>query len=134
MDDGEDKGVADVEALQAKASEVRARAEEEGTAAASDLDAKLRDLEERARQSRRGLERAHAQDEAAKPASVESAQGLGVGLTIAYGIIGTPLAGWLVGMAIDRKPNGPVGAALTVIGAAAGVVWAIVVLNRTNKT
>jgi uncharacterized membrane protein YeaQ/YmgE (transglycosylase-associated protein family) len=132
-DDGQDKDVASAEALEAKAAEARSHALSEADAAEKELHEKLSQLEAKATRSRRSLERAHQRDEAGRPANVEAAQNLGIGLTIAYAIIGAPLAGWLIGMVFDRKPNGPVGAALTVFGAFAGVVYAIVVLNRTNK-
>ncbi len=63
----------------------------------------------------------------------ESAKGLGVGLSIAYTILGMPVAGYLIGWAIDG--NSPVQTGRnfgTLIGAFVGVAAAVMMMNRTN--
>ncbi|MBX3097148.1 MAG: AtpZ/AtpI family protein [Fimbriimonadaceae bacterium] len=65
----------------------------------------------------------------------ETGRGLGIGLTIAYGIIGAPIAGWLAGVGIDRAMGRDTGIGpwLVILGAVGGVVFAIVTLQRQNS-
>ncbi len=66
----------------------------------------------------------------------DSARGLGVGLTVAYAIIGTPMILFLIGMGVDRLVGIPSNAtlkwsaALGLLGMFMGVAFAIIVANR----
>jgi len=63
----------------------------------------------------------------------ESAKGLGVGLSIAYTILGMPVAGYLIGWAIDGNSVVQTGRNFgTLIGAFIGVAAAVMMMNRTN--
>lgn len=63
----------------------------------------------------------------------ESARGLGIGLTVAYTIIGFPLLGAGVGFLIDRSTGGTAGVTLgTVLGVGLGMAAAIFMLNRAS--
>ena len=61
---------------------------------------------------------------------------LGIGLSIAYAILGLPLVGAGIGWLIDRATGvqgvwvGP----LVLVGAAAGVAMAVVLLGKSNRT
>ncbi len=68
-----------------------------------DFDERLGELEKRATASKAKHERSKARVEAARASDRESAKGLGVGLSIAYVIIGMPLAGFGLGFLIDRQ-------------------------------
>lgn len=90
-------------------------------------DAKLRDIEERARAAR------------SKQASVSSNTGLdaessrstGVGLTAAYGIIGLPLVGAGLGWLADRAMGtGFCIVAGVVLGLVGGMYYAVQISNR----
>ncbi len=64
----------------------------------------------------------------------ETARGLGFGLTIAYTIIGLPLAGLFIGWLIDRSLGTTMAKGIGVIvGAALGMVMALVMLAKTNQ-
>ena len=66
----------------------------------------------------------------------ESARGLGVGLTVAYAIIGTPILLFLVGIGVDKLVGVPAdapmkwSAGLGLLGMIVGVTFAIMVANR----
>jgi len=64
----------------------------------------------------------------------DSSRGLGVGLTIAYTIIGLPLFGAAIGWFVDGRTGGTTWVGVgTVIGAVLGVIAAISIMNRENK-
>ena len=64
----------------------------------------------------------------------DSSRGLGVGLTIAYMIIGLPLLGAGIGWLIDGRAGGTMWIGIgTVIGGVLGVFAAISIMNRENK-
>ncbi len=64
----------------------------------------------------------------------EASRGLGVGLSIAYTIIGVPIFGYFVGYLIDRQVGGKLFAPLfTTGGAVLGLTYAVWVLQRNTK-
>jgi F0F1-type ATP synthase assembly protein I len=64
----------------------------------------------------------------------ESARGLGIGLTVAYAIIGTPLLGFGIGYLIDGNSTVKTWSGiLGMIGAFAGVGYCVYILNRTQQ-
>lgn len=64
----------------------------------------------------------------------DAARGLGVGMMVAYLIIGVPLGGALIGYLIDRGSGGGNATAIGVVaGAIVGVAMAISVMNRANR-
>jgi F0F1-type ATP synthase assembly protein I len=100
-----------------------------------DFEARLRNLEGRATETR--IKRnAEVREQAKKNASdAKSAKGLGIGLTVAYMIIGFPLVGALFGWLIDKSTNSNAFIAFgTVGGAALGVVAAILIINRHSSS
>ncbi|HSI73509.1 MAG TPA: hypothetical protein VK934_10055 [Fimbriimonas sp.] len=65
----------------------------------------------------------------------ESARGLGVGLTVAYTIIGMPLVGAGLGWLLDRAFGTQIFVGIGVVALGAfGMVFAIVVLSRNNSS
>jgi F0F1-type ATP synthase assembly protein I len=99
-----------------------------------EFEAKAKDLHARAAKLKNTLDGKKERLEESRRSDGESAKGLGVGLTIAYGIIGAPLVGFGVGYLIDRSLGGTTWSGiLGLLGAGGGLWFAVVVLNKTNK-
>lgn len=108
--------------------------------ALSEADQELRDrlerLERRMEQAKTARD-AHA-DRATRQMQEQGADArqLGIGLSIAYAILGLPLVGAGIGWLIDRATGvqgvwvGP----LVLVGAAAGVAMAVFLLGKSNRT
>lgn len=111
------------------ANEARRKLDE----ADAEFAGKLKDLEERAAQSKSRRETQAKQKAKEDKSSAEAAKGLGVGLTVAYAILGMPIAGLGIGWLIE-KMGGPAGwqSGLILVGAVVGVVFAILVVNKTQ--
>lgn len=99
---------------------------------AREFEERLSRLESRSQVARRRHEQRKERLAEARARDKESYRGLGLGMTIAYAIIGAPLAGFFVGWGLDALMGGGTlaRAFLTLAGAVAGVTFAVVVLNR----
>ena len=99
-----------------------------------EMDARLDALRQKAQQTRGAYESKKAEENRRLEQDSEAHRGTGVGLSIGYTIIGLPLVGALVGYLVDNamKTHYWVGL-LTLLGAAVGIVMAVVMLNRLNK-
>lgn len=99
-----------------------------------DFDDRLRDLEARA-QAAKDRRETKARTEARRIASdAESHRGLGIGLTVAYAIIGVPLFGILVGYALDSAAGTNVYKGLgALLGSILGIAGAVIILNRQQN-
>lgn len=90
----------------------------------------LRDLETRASKART----VHQKAKGGEPSRIESdrraSKGLGIGLAMAYTMIGLPLVGALVGFLLNRVFPGPWIAVGVVVGFVAGVAFALFLGNR----
>lgn len=102
--------------------------------AAPDVDDRLREMDEKVRRVKGRWEAAQRQEAKQNESSAQSSKGLGLGLSIAYTIIGLPLVGYGVGVLISNftgdlhwKGNGGF------VGSVLGVVGAILMLNRHQK-
>ncbi len=93
----------------------------------ADMEARIKELEASARGARERHESRQAEQKSSAPlTNPEIARSTGLGLVIAYAVIGFPLGGFLIGYFIDgQKLNGPVGGILGLLGAALGVGYAI---------
>jgi hypothetical protein len=126
---------------EAKLAEMDRRIEEQKAASREEIekihagfDEKMADMEKR-------LSAARKKEAQREEKNIESSIGgttgrsLGIGMTIAYGVMGGPIAGWLVGMAIDRQmgTGGMWQGWLVMLGAVMGIVYAIVMLQRHQK-
>jgi F0F1-type ATP synthase assembly protein I len=99
-----------------------------------DLEAGLKRVESRAAEAKAAQEALRSEAERIGAADGDSARGLGVGLSIAYTIIGVPLLGVLVGWIVDSQLGTNVWKGLgMLIGAVIGIALAFVFLNRTNN-
>lgn len=100
----------------------------------SEFDVRLRDLETRAEKARQDREEQVRQEERRRNTERDSAQGLGIGLSIAYTILGLPLLGAGIGWLVDRQLDATFWMGMgAFIGAAAGIFMAILMLNRQNR-
>lgn len=96
-----------------------------------DFDSRMEELEARAQAVKREREAKEAQAARATKSDRDAAKGLGVGMSIAYTIIGLPLFGALVGWMIDNNTGGTQAKGIGVmIGVVAGMGMAFVILNR----
>ena len=118
----------------AEATEESIRRAEE---ALGDMDSRLDSLESRAAKARGRLESTKPDPGGSSVSGgvVGSGKGLGVGLTIAYGMIGTPLVFYFIGKFIDSRlgtDHWQTWLALT--GAGLGFAWIFFVLRRENAS
>lgn len=99
-----------------------------------DFEDKLKALEKRATEAKRQHEKTKARVEAQRADDGKAAKGLGIGLTVAYAIIGTPLVGFGAGWALDQT-LGTRGwqSGLGLLGAFLGVGYAVFVLNKFQQ-
>ena len=100
----------------------------------SEFEGRLRNLHARADNAKERLVESEREKQRRYAAERDSAKGLGIGLTVAYTIIGLPLAGVGVGWLIDRGLGTTSGKGIGVlIGAALGMVMALIILKRSNE-
>lgn len=60
--------------------------------------------------------------------------GMGVGISVAYSLVGLTVIGWLIGKLIDTRTGGTLGQALgTLFGAVAGLVGGIIQIVRAQN-
>lgn len=110
------------------------KAKEDAGKIDDEFSERLRNLENKARQQR--LIRDNRSQEASRRArdDADSARGLGVGLSIAYTIIGLPLLGVGVGWLIDTRLGTQTYRSIGVLlGSVLGIVGALVLLSRVNR-
>ncbi len=98
-----------------------------------DTDAKIARIELRARAARTRGNSSGAMPKQGGQKDRDAYRGVGVGLTVAYTIIGVPLLGAAVGFLIDQSRGTSQWTGIcTVAGAFLGVGFALFTLNRTN--
>ena len=99
-----------------------------------ELDARLKRLEAKAADVRTRRDAAQKEQAREQKANQESSKGLGVGLMVAYTLLGLPMAGAAIGFFLDRGRADRFWTALFVLlGAVGGIVFTIVMLNRHSK-
>lgn len=96
------------------------------------MDAKLDDMEARAGRAKRSSAVTGVQTEGLfKGNDREDYRGMGVGMSAAYAIIGLPIAGWLVGLALANFGGMPEAMTACVgTGVVAGFAMALLILKR----
>ena len=101
---------------------------------APDFDAKLRDLEARAQAAKDRREVKASTERKQLARSAEDARGLGMGMAVAYTIIGLPIAGIGIGWLIDQSQGTTIFRGFgAVIGSILGIVGAMLMLNRNQN-
>jgi F0F1-type ATP synthase assembly protein I len=126
---------------EAKLAEMDRRIEEQKAASQAEIDKIHAGFDEKLTQLDKRLQAARKNDEQRQEKTTSSSVGgetgrsMGIGLTVAYGIMGGPIAGWLIGMAIDRQmgTGGMWQGWLVMLGAVMGIVFAVVTLQRQQK-
>ncbi len=110
------------------------QAKQEAAKIDDEFSERLKKLEDKARQQRL-IRDNQARDTSRKQESdSQSAKGLGVGLSIAYTIIGMPLLGVAIGWAIDTRLGTQTYRSIGVLlGSVLGIVGAVVLLSRVNR-
>jgi len=102
------------------------------------LEARLRAIEQTAAKGQAHFRRAQPKPEEGGPSSgmtPEQGRNLGVGLSIAYAILGAPLVGFGIGFLIDQVTKGVFWrGALGLLGCCLGVGYAMVVANRSANS
>jgi F0F1-type ATP synthase assembly protein I len=92
---------------------------------------RLRQLEARAEAAQGGYKKKEAEKDRVRKSDGESSRGLGVGLSVAYTILGMPMVGAAIGWFVDKQTGMKIFLGLgTVGGAVLGVVFALVILSR----
>jgi F0F1-type ATP synthase assembly protein I len=98
-----------------------------------EFESKLSALDEKIDRMRSARQKEERQVESSRVTDRADARGLGVGLSIAYAIIGLPLLGAGLGYLADRATDSNVWSGLgAVAGAVVGIVHAILMLNKHN--
>jgi F0F1-type ATP synthase assembly protein I len=99
-----------------------------------EFEQRLEKLHDKADQAKAVNDSVKREQERNWAAERSSARGLGIGLTVAYTIVGLPLVGAGVGWLIDRSLGTSGAVAIGVVaGAALGMVMALMMLNRQNQ-
>jgi F0F1-type ATP synthase assembly protein I len=94
----------------------------------------LEEIERKARTTKAQHRKNEAKIAADRRTSAEDQRALGVGLNIAFAIVGLPLVGAGIGWLLNRQLGTPIWTGiLSLAGATLGIVYAIYVLNRTQK-
>jgi F0F1-type ATP synthase assembly protein I len=130
----EDGAQAKGEALASRIDQIRAEAAAKIEAADDDVETKLNQM---AAQAAAGRKRAENREVGQKNEMFDrsTARGAGIGLTVAYAIIGVPVFGYGFGWLIDQARGTPdrFASILGLLGCFAGVGFAFFVLNKENQ-
>ncbi len=117
-----------------RVDDVRANADEKKSALDSEFDQRLKALEEKAQKAKASREVEKKKVERIQTSTQEESRALGLGLSIAYTIIGIPLLGAGVGWLIDRQVGTHYWMGmLTLAGATGGVAIAIFKMNQNER-
>lgn len=109
-------------------------ARKEAAALDDEFHRRLADLGEKAAKTKETRDRQRREAERIQTFDRETARGTGVGLQIAYMIIGFPMAGLALGWYLDNRLDANAWKPILVMGgAAAGIVLALVTLNRLER-
>lgn len=98
------------------------------------LERKIADIESRASIQKQKAETAKRLEREQRQSNVSTSRGLGIGLSIAYTIIGLPMIGLAVGWYLDNRYHANAWKAILVMaGAVIAIVYAVLQLNRSEK-
>ena len=116
--------------LAAEASQRKAEMDEEQAA----FDRRLQEIEGKAAKVKYQRDQEQKRIEKRRGTEQEDARHLGVGLSIAYVVIGLPLAGALAGYFVDNRIGSTVWKGFgMLIGAGLAVLMAFVIISRSNR-
>lgn len=96
-----------------------------------ELEEKLREIEARAAKGRASHRLAKPEYEQNVKGTQSSYKGLGLGLMMAYGLIGFPIVCYGIGWWIDQQVGGTLASALlTVFGMVCAVAWVVIIAAK----
>lgn len=99
-----------------------------------ELDERMVSLEAKAQQLKEKREAQKKQANKEMKLSQDSAQGLGMGMTIAYVIIGVPLAGGLLGLLLNKLTGSPIWLVIFGMGGMVlGLGFAVFLATKNNN-
>lgn len=100
-----------------------------------DLDHRLDELGKKAEALKQKKQAADVEAQKQVRMTQDANAGLGMGLTIAYAILGVPLAGAIVGVVLKNSTGNPVWMPVfTLAGLVFGVLTAVILIQRNNKS
>ncbi|MCW5938459.1 MAG: hypothetical protein KF884_07090 [Fimbriimonadaceae bacterium] len=132
-EDGHEMSEADQEKLRKIEAEIERLGRETQFADPHDreFESRLRGIEEKAESARVRQRGAEIERNRSSSVGGDSGRGLGIGLSIAYAILGLTMLGWGVGWLLDRGTDRVLWQGLgTVFGATLAVAYALKVMNR----
>lgn len=98
----------------------------------SENEAKLRAIQEQAKKAKQTFDKHKPEAQNSQFVGSGNGRNLGLGLQIAYAIIGVPLVGYGVGWLIDNQVGGKLWSGLlTILGATAAIWYAVKSANRS---
>lgn len=110
------------------------KAKQEADKIDDDFEARLKTLEDRAKSQKLVRENKEREVQRKQNAERDSARGLGIGLSIAYTIIGMPILGLIIGYILDGGNASQTYKSIGVLaGAVLGIVMTFVILARANR-
>ncbi len=110
------------------------RAKQEAAKIDAEFEGRLKDLEHRANQAQSVRKNRSRELERKLSSDRDAARGLGIGISIAYTIIGLPLFGAGVGWLVDNRLGVDFWKGIGVLlGAIAGIMMAFYKINRHNN-
>ncbi|MEQ1933037.1 MAG: hypothetical protein ABL962_04045 [Fimbriimonadaceae bacterium] len=98
-----------------------------------DYEGQLADIESRAKARKNLSKEKHDfafREERGKKRYVDTGKGLVTGVSIAYAIMGCPIAGFAVGWVVNREKGGPIG---LMVGVVFAVIFVVIMLGRDKK-
>ena len=100
----------------------------------SEIDAKVEELKRRAEQAKRNHAKDFSQDPKKVASSSKNARAGGLGLVVAYMIVGFPLAGAAIGILVDKTTHSQAWTGiLTAIGFVVGLAVTVGMVNKNAK-
>ena len=110
------------------------KARQEADKIDDDFEARLKSLEDRAKSQKLVRDNKEREVQRKQNSERDSARGLGIGLSIAYTIIGMPILGLIIGYILDGGNTSQTYKSIGVLaGAVLGIVMTFVILARANR-
>lgn len=110
------------------------KAREEAAKIDEEFGERLKALEEKAKAVKEVRDNQNREKTRKLESDRETAKGLGLGLSIAYTIIGLPILGAVIGWFLDSRMGGQTFTSLGVlIGSVLGIVAAVFMISRANN-
>lgn len=130
--DQEDEFESRLREIEQKAMRIR-DAHSQAAKPGESLEQRLAQFEDKAQAARSAFHRTKSEKERQQQIDADSTKGLGIGMTVAYYIVGVPMMGAFLGWLIDRGTGGSLWIGImTLIGSVIGITMAVSTINRTS--